>query len=93
MLIDSQALQFAPPVLVAPLGALSVIVGAVLAAFFLKETLGKIGIAGCSLCLVGSVVIVLHAPEDKPLNTIDDVLRYALQPGASGHLSRLTFHP
>ncbi|GAA6009162.1 hypothetical protein JCM11491_005775 [Sporobolomyces phaffii] len=72
---------FAPPVLVTPLGALSVLIGAVLAAFFLGERLGPIGISGCSLCLVGSLIIVLHAPEDKEIATVDEILDYALQPG------------
>lgn len=56
---------------------------AVLAAFFLGERLGRIGVAGCSLCLVGSLIIVLHAPEDKPIDTVDEILGYAMQPGAS----------
>ncbi|SCV68609.1 BQ2448_730 [Microbotryum intermedium] len=72
---------FAPPILVTPLGAGSVLVGAVLASFFLGEQLGRIGISGCSLCLVGSLIIVLHAPEDKAIETVDEVLAYALQPG------------
>jgi len=55
---------------------------AVLAAFFLGERLGPIGISGCSLCLVGSLIIVLHAPEDKEIATVDEILDYALQPGA-----------
>ncbi|GAA5853164.1 hypothetical protein JCM8547_000223 [Rhodosporidiobolus lusitaniae] len=72
---------FAPPVLVTPLGALSVLVGAILAAIFLGERLGKIGISGCSLCLVGSLIIVLHAPSDKEIATVDEMLEYAMQPG------------
>lgn len=52
-----------------------------LASFCLNEKLGRIGIAGCSLCLVGSIIIVLHAPEDKVINTVDEILEYALQPG------------
>ncbi|EGU11121.1 hypothetical protein RTG_02921 [Rhodotorula toruloides ATCC 204091] len=75
------AYTFAPPALVTPLGALSVLVGAVLAAIFLGERLGKIGISGCSLCLVGSIIVVLHAPEDKDIATVDEILEYALQPG------------
>ncbi|GAA5918907.1 hypothetical protein JCM1841_006673 [Sporobolomyces salmonicolor] len=75
------AYTFAPPVLVTPLGALSVLIGAVLAAFFLGERLGRIGISGCALCLVGSIIIVLHSPEDKEISTVDEVLDYALQPG------------
>ncbi|KAG0141332.1 hypothetical protein CROQUDRAFT_68423 [Cronartium quercuum f. sp. fusiforme G11] len=75
------AYTFAPPILVTPLGALSVLIGAVLASFFLKEELGRIGKIGCALCLVGSVIIVLHAPEDKEIETVDEILRYAMQPG------------
>ncbi|KAJ7512403.1 magnesium transporter NIPA-domain-containing protein [Mycena galericulata] len=75
------AYTFAPPVLVTPLGALSVLIGAVLASFILKERLGHLGRVGCALCLLGSVIIVLHAPEDKPVETIVDFLNYALQPG------------
>ena len=33
------------------------------------------------MCLLGSVVIVLHAPPDKPVERIDEILAYALQPG------------
>ncbi|EGG02544.1 uncharacterized protein MELLADRAFT_49802, partial [Melampsora larici-populina 98AG31] len=75
------AYTFAPPILVTPLGALSVLIGAILASFFLKEELGRIGKIGCALCLVGSVIIVLHAPEDKEIETVDQILRYAMQPG------------
>lgn len=71
-------------VLVTPLGALSVLIGAVLASIFLKEELGRIGTVGCALCLLGSVVIVLHAPEDKEIQTVDEILGYAMSPGMCG---------
>ncbi|KAJ7484342.1 magnesium transporter NIPA-domain-containing protein [Mycena latifolia] len=80
-LANFAAYTFAPPVLVTPLGALSVLIGAVLASFLLKERLGHLGRVGCALCLIGSVIIVLHAPEDKPVETVVDFLNYALQPG------------
>ncbi|EPQ53707.1 DUF803-domain-containing protein, partial [Gloeophyllum trabeum ATCC 11539] len=75
------AYAFAPPILVTPLGALSVLIGAVLASFLLKEELGHIGRIGCTLCLLGSSIIVLHAPEDKEVQTVDEILHYAMQPG------------
>ncbi|KAF7338759.1 hypothetical protein MSAN_02198400 [Mycena sanguinolenta] len=75
------AYTFAPPVLVTPLGALSVLIGAVLASFLLNERLGHLGRVGCALCLIGSVIIVLHAPDDKEIETIVDFLGYALKPG------------
>ncbi|KAJ8508760.1 hypothetical protein ONZ45_g9003 [Pleurotus djamor] len=75
------AYTFAPPILVTPLGALSVLIGAVLASFLLKEELGHLGRLGCAMCLLGSLIIVLHAPEDKPVETVDEILHYAIQPG------------
>lgn len=75
------AYTFAPPILVTPLGALSVIIGAILASFLLGEELGHLGRLGCTLCLIGSLIIVLHAPEDKPVETVDEILHYAIQPG------------
>nr|GAT48870.1 predicted protein [Mycena chlorophos] len=75
------AYSFAPPVLVTPLGALSVLIGAILASFLLNEHLGHLGRVGCALCLLGSVIIVLHAPDDQPIDTITDFLNYALKPG------------
>lgn len=75
------AYTFAPAILVTPLGALSVIIGAVLAAIFLKEELGTLGKMGCAICLMGSVIIVLHAPPDKEVETVDEILGYATKPG------------
>lgn len=74
------AYTFAPAILVTPLGALSVIIGAVLAAVFLKEELGVLGKMGCAICLMGSVVIILHAPPDKEVQTVDEILGYATRP-------------
>lgn len=74
------AYTFAPPILVTPLGALSVLIGAVLASFILKEELGRLGRVGCTLCLVGTVIIVVNAPEDKEIKTVDEMLNYAIQP-------------
>ncbi|KAJ7748215.1 magnesium transporter NIPA-domain-containing protein [Mycena maculata] len=75
------AYTFAPPVMVTPLGAFSVIVGAILASILLKERLGHMGRVGCALCLLGSSIIVLHAPEDQELETVTQFLDYAVQPG------------
>lgn len=75
------AYAFAPAILVTPLGALSVLIGAVLGSYFLGESLGILGRVGCAICLIGSVVIVLHAPPDEELENIDTLLNYALQPG------------
>ncbi|XP_061350023.1 probable magnesium transporter NIPA7 isoform X2 [Gastrolobium bilobum] len=71
---------YAPAVLVTPLGALSIIVSAVLAHFVLKEKLGKMGMLGCLLCIVGSTMIVLHAPQEKSLSSVQEIWQLAVQP-------------
>ncbi|CAK7215963.1 hypothetical protein SCUCBS95973_002644 [Sporothrix curviconia] len=75
------AYAFAPAILVTPLGALSVLVGAVLSSYFLDEILGTLGKLGSAICLIGAVIIVLHAPADEDIQTIDEILHDAIQPG------------
>jgi magnesium transporter len=53
----------------------------VLGAYFLKEELGTLGKLGCAICLLGSVIIVLHAPPDEEINNVGQILDYALRPG------------
>ncbi|ORX89528.1 DUF803-domain-containing protein [Basidiobolus meristosporus CBS 931.73] len=81
------AYSFAPAILVTPLGALSVLISAVLASWFLHERLSSCGKAGCALCLVGSIIIVLHSPEDKEIVSVDQILQLALQPASLGYCS------
>lgn len=71
---------YAPAVLVTPLGALSIIVSAVLSHFLLKERLPKMGVLGCVSCIVGSVVIVIHAPQEQTLNSVQEIWDLATQP-------------
>ena len=40
-----------------------------------------LGRVGCATCLIGSVVIVLHAPPDKEVKDVNELLSYALMPG------------
>ncbi|KAA0061247.1 putative magnesium transporter NIPA6 [Cucumis melo var. makuwa] len=71
---------YAPAILVTPLGAISIIVSAVLAHFFLKEKLQKMGVLGCILCVVGSTMIVLHAPGERTPSSVDEIWELAIQP-------------
>jgi magnesium transporter len=80
-LFNFAAYAFAPAVLVTPLGALSVLTGTVLGAYFLNERLGHLGKLGCGCCIIGSVLIVANAPSDKDIQTVDEILEYAVQPG------------
>ncbi|KAG6466658.1 hypothetical protein ZIOFF_075538 [Zingiber officinale] len=79
-IVNFVAYIFAPAVLVTPLGALSIIVSAVLAHFILKERLQRMGVLGCVLCIVGSTVIVLHAPEEKTPSSVEQIWDLATQP-------------
>ncbi|KAL6343136.1 hypothetical protein AAG906_019679 [Vitis piasezkii] len=75
------AYAFAPAILVTPLGALSIIFSAVLAHFILEEKLHIFGILGCVLCVVGSTSIVLHAPQEKDIESVKEVWNLATEPG------------
>ncbi|KAJ0467763.1 putative magnesium transporter NIPA [Helianthus annuus] len=75
------AYAYAPAILVTPLGALSMIISAVLAHYFLDERLHIFGVIGCALCLVGSTTIVLHAPHEIPIKSVKEVWLLATAPG------------
>jgi hypothetical protein len=62
---------------------------AVLAHIFLKEQLNMFGILGCILCITGSVAIVLHAPAEKPIESVQQVWNLAMQPGEQRCKSRV----
>ncbi|KAK6645071.1 hypothetical protein RUM43_001347 [Polyplax serrata] len=68
------AYTFAPATLVTPLGALSVLVSAVLASKFLHEKLNLLGKLGCFLCILGSTIIVIHSPRESEVKTLDCLL-------------------
>ncbi|CAJ1971276.1 unnamed protein product [Sphenostylis stenocarpa] len=74
------AYAFAPAVLVTPLGALSIIVSAMLADIILKEKLHNLGILGCVMCIAGSIIIVIHAPKEQPINSVLEIWDMATQP-------------
>lgn len=74
------AYVYAPALLVTPLGALSIIVSAVLAHFLLKERIKRMGVIGCVCCIVGSVVIVIHAPEEKQPTSVQQIWDLATEP-------------
>lgn len=54
---------------------------AVLAHFLLKERLQKMGILGCISCIVGSIVIVIHAPQEHTPKSVQEIWTLATQPG------------
>uniref|UniRef100_A0A803L045 Probable magnesium transporter n=1 Tax=Chenopodium quinoa TaxID=63459 RepID=A0A803L045_CHEQI len=75
------AYAFAPAILVTPLGAVSIIISATLAHIILRERLHIFGILGCILCVVGSITIVLHAPQERQIESVAEVWDLATEPG------------
>ncbi|XP_012286314.1 magnesium transporter NIPA2 [Orussus abietinus] len=75
------AYAFAPASLVTPLGALSVLVAAILASKFLNEKLNLLGKIGCFLCILGSTMIVIHSPKEEEVENLKELLIKLKDPG------------
>lgn len=54
---------------------------AVLAHVMLREKLHIFGVLGCVLCVVGSTTIVLHAPQERQIESVTEVWGLATEPG------------
>ncbi|XP_076446791.1 magnesium transporter NIPA2-like isoform X1 [Babylonia areolata] len=74
------AYAFAPATLVTPLGALSVLVSAVLASRVLKERLNLLGKVGCLLCVLGSTIMVIHSPKEQEVGSMEDLKAMVAEP-------------
>ncbi|XP_070712151.1 magnesium transporter NIPA4 [Pempheris klunzingeri] len=81
------AYMFAPATLVTPLGALSVLISAVLSSHLLGEVLNVVGKLGCLLCVLGSVLLVLHAPQEQEVTSLQDMTDKLLEPGFLVYMS------
>nr|XP_005283353.1 magnesium transporter NIPA2 [Chrysemys picta bellii]XP_042696773.1 magnesium transporter NIPA2 [Chrysemys picta bellii] len=75
------AYAFAPATLVTPLGALSVLVSAILSSYFLNEKLNLHGKIGCLLSILGSTVMVIHAPQEEEVETLNEMSHKLGDPG------------
>ncbi|KAF1983572.1 DUF803-domain-containing protein [Aulographum hederae CBS 113979] len=80
-LCNFAAYLFVDAILVAPLGALSVVVCTILSAIFLKERLSFVGKVGCFQCIVGSVIIALNVPTQSGIDDINELRHMVAQPG------------
>lgn len=80
-ILNFVALSFTDAILVTPLGALSVVICAIMSAIFLKERLSMVGKVACFLCIVGSIVIVLNAPAHSSVANIEQMQAYVITPG------------
>jgi hypothetical protein len=59
---------------------LSWLSSAVLAHFILNEKLHALGILGCVMCITGSMVIVIHAPQEQEITSVKEIWKLATQP-------------
>uniref|UniRef100_A0A8D2LH69 NIPA like domain containing 4 n=1 Tax=Varanus komodoensis TaxID=61221 RepID=A0A8D2LH69_VARKO len=75
------AYAFAPATIVTPLGALSVLISSILSSYLLGERLNLLGKLGCMLSIVGSTVLVIHAPEEEEVTTLDEMASKLKEPG------------
>uniref|UniRef100_A0A8C5G5G4 Magnesium transporter NIPA3-like n=2 Tax=Gouania willdenowi TaxID=441366 RepID=A0A8C5G5G4_GOUWI len=75
------AYMFAPATLVTPLGALSVLISAVLSSYLLGELLNVVGKLGCLICILGSILLVIHAPQEQEVTSLEEMTKMLLQPG------------
>ncbi|KAH9993914.1 DUF803-domain-containing protein [Xylariaceae sp. FL0662B] len=75
------AYAFTDAILVTSLGALSVVITAILSAIFLKERLSMVGKVACFLCVLGSVIIVLNAPESSSVANVQELQKFVVTPG------------
>ncbi|VDC07560.1 unnamed protein product [Peniophora sp. CBMAI 1063] len=75
------AYAFVEAIVVTPLGALSVVISAMLSSIFLKEKLTFFGWLGCGLSILGSVIIALNGPSETTPGKIDEFRSLFIAPG------------
>jgi drug/metabolite transporter (DMT)-like permease len=75
------AYAFVDAILVTPLGALSVVITTILSAIFLKERLSFVGKVGCFNCIIGSIIIVMNAPQQSAVADIQEMKHFVISPG------------
>ena len=80
-ILNSVAYAFCPAAIITPLGVISVVVSASLSSLVLKERLNFSGKIGCGVCCLGSILVVLNAPETQITGDIESFLDYVIAPG------------
>ncbi|OSC96565.1 DUF803-domain-containing protein [Trametes coccinea BRFM310] len=80
-LCNFAAYAFVEAIVVTPMGALSVVICAILSSLFLNEKLSFFGWLGCGLCILGSVIIALNGPQEASIGQITEFEKLFLAPG------------
>ena len=64
-----------------PMGALSVVISAILSHIVLKEKLSLFGWIGSIQCILGASILALNAPEEQSVTNIAEFKKLFLAPG------------
>lgn len=54
---------------------------AILASYFLNEKQNLHGKIGCLLSIIGSTVLVIHAPQEESVDTMEELSPKLIEPG------------
>jgi len=54
---------------------------AVLSSYFLTERLNLHGKLGCLLSILGSTTMVIHAPQEEEMDSLEDMAKKLVDPG------------
>jgi hypothetical protein len=53
---------------------LILIYSALLSSRYLNEKLNLLGKLGCVICILGSTVVIIHAPKEQDIQTMDELV-------------------
>lgn len=80
-LCNFAAYAFLEAIIVTPLGALSVVISAILSHFILRERLSLFGWIGSIQCILGAAILAINAPPEQSVSDIAGFKRFFLAPG------------
>jgi drug/metabolite transporter (DMT)-like permease len=83
------AYAFVEALIVTPMGALSVVICAIMSSIFLKEKLTFFGWMGCALCIIGSTIIALNGPQEQTPSEIAEFKKMFIAPAFLAYISVL----
>ncbi len=85
-LCNMAAYAFSPAILVTPLGAVSVVISAIMSEIFLKEKLNFSAKIGCAQCILGAILLVMNTPPGNTTTTMASFWKLAIDPIFQGYL-------
>lgn len=65
---------------------------AVLSSYLLGEVLNVVGKFGCLLCVLGSILLVIHAPQEQEVTSLQEMSKKLLEPGEMAIIKSVSFY-